>query len=120
MSFDTFLHAYRTAILLSTKGDDGHVLAMNYRISDFSEHASMRSFIEARDFYDAAKDLLSEHLAHEAGVDFWSVRNAKGDDLIGFMEYGPIASNTLCRMARACGRRTVYVNDQGLIEIEAI
>lgn len=118
MSFDTFLHAYRTCILWTGKDDDGQALAVNHSIDDFSEHARTRTFIEARDFYEAAKGLIPDG-REGCGGDFWSVRNATATN-ITFSVPDPLQADILTRMARACGRRTVYINDQGLIEIEAI
>ena len=67
---------------------------------------------ECAEFCAAAGDLVADWNASQVGHDLWLTRNHHG---AGFWDRGKSTGDALTAMAHACGERSLYTGDDGLI-----
>lgn len=106
-----FIDGYRSAILVTEFADDDTSLLE--RGLPFSEFSTAETWREARDFFEAARDLLPPWKFKEAGMTFWLARRGCG----AFCTDEFSRAEDLNRMARACGSR-IAIELDGYIEVE--
>lgn len=112
-----FVKGYLEAAVWSSTGEDGEPLDRDHSADDFSKGSVEKAVEDSASFIDANRELLdstggswSQH-----GHDFWLTRNGHG---AGFWDRGyGAAGDALTKAAHGFGEATVYVGDNGKLEI---
>ncbi len=105
-------NAYLEAVVFTDFGPDSDIPSD----AQFSPLALTEAWRDARHFYEANKDLLSDNTADSMMHDLWFTRNRHG---VGFWDrpekWGEENAEVLTRCAHCMGELWTYVGDDGLV-----
>lgn len=109
---DELVNAYLDTVVFTDFGSDSDIPAD----ARFSPLAIAEAHRDARNFFNANKDLLGDNTADSMMHDLWFTRNGHG---VGFWDrpekWGEENAKILTRCAECVGELWTYVGDDGLV-----
>jgi len=109
---DPLTNAYLEAVVFTDFGPDSDIPSD----AQFSPLALAEAWRDARNFFNANKDLLGDNTADSMMHDLWFTRNHHG---VGFWDrpemWGKENAEILTRCATCMGEVWTYVGDDGLV-----